>query len=396
MRVLHLLKTSVGGRWALRQIRELIRLGVDVHVLLPPGGPLVSDYEAVGAVVHPFDLSLPTRAPWRWPSLFAMLRRLVDQARPDLLHSHFVSTTLTMRLALGKDHPVPRVFQVPGPLHLEYSIYRASEIITAGPLDHWIGTCRWTCERYLASGINASRVFLSYYGSDLQRLTPGPPGKLRAQIGHSADTKVVGMVAYMYTPKRHLGQWRGLKGHEDLIDAIAIASKHEPNIVCVIIGGAWGNAIAYEGRVRAYGARRCGDRVLFLGPRDDVSDLYPDMDVAVHPSHSENVGGAGESLLLGVPTIATAVGGLPDVVIEGETGWLVPPRRPDQLATAILAALRDPIRASDMAARGRELARRLLDVKRNAQEILEIYETILSRIDSRERTNQIPLGPEQS
>jgi glycosyltransferase involved in cell wall biosynthesis len=392
LRVLHLLKTSVGGRWALRQIRELIRLGVDVHVVLPPGGPLVSDYEAVGAVVHPFDLSLPTRAPWRWPSLFAMLRRLVDQARPDLLHSHFVSTTLTMRLALGKDHPVPRVFQVPGPLHLEYSFYRASEIMTAGPPDRWIGSCRWICERYLASGINASRVFLSYYGygSDLQSLTPGPPGKLRAEIGLSADTKVVGMVAYMYAPKHYLCQWRGLKGHEDLIDAIAIACQHEPNIVCVIVGGAWGNASAYEARVRAYGASRCGNRVMFLGHRDDISDLYPDMNVAVHPSHSESVGGAAESLLLGVPTIATAVGGLPDVVIDGETGWLVPPRRPDQLASAILAALRDPIRARDVAARGRELARRLLDVKRNAQEILEFYETILSRIDSRERTVVAP------
>jgi len=396
LRVLHLLKTSVGGHWALRQIRELIRLGVDVHVLLPPGGPLVSDYEAVGAVVHPFDFSLPTRAPWRWPSLFAMLRRLVDQARPDLLHSHFVSTTLTMRLALGKDHPVPRVFQVPGPLHLEYAPYRASEISTAGPLDHWIGSCRWTCERYLASGISASHVFLSYYGSDLQQLTPGPPGKLRAEIGLSAGTKVVGLVAYMYAPKRHLWQRRGLKGHEDLIDAILIAAEHEPNIVCVMVGGAWGNASAYEARVRAYGARRCGDRVIFLGPRDDISDLYPDMNVAVHPSHSENVGGAAESLLLGVPTIATAVGGLPDVVIDGETGWLVPPRRPDQLASAILAALRDPIRARDMAARGRELARRLLDVKRNAQEILEIYETILSRIGSPDQTNPIRLGLVQS
>jgi len=131
---------------------------------------------------------------------------------------------------------------------------------------------------------------------------------------------------------------------------------------------------------------------MFLGPRDDVPDLYPDMDVAVHPSHSENVGGAAESLLLCVPTIATAVGGLPDVVIEGETGWLVPPRRPDQLASAILAALRDPIRAGDMAARGRELATRLLDVKRNAQEILEIYETVLSRIGSPDQTKPIRLG----
>lgn len=387
MKVLHLLKTSVGARWALRQIRELVKLGVDVHVALPPGGPRVPDYESAGAVVHPLDFGLPTRAPWRWPRLFAELRGLVDRVRPDLLHSHFVSTTLTMRLALGKGHPIRRIFQVPGPLHLEYAPYRVAETATAGPSDYWVGSCRWTCERYRASGIDANRIFLSYYGNDPERFIPGRPGRLRAELGLSAATKVVGMVAYMYAPKPYLGQRRGLKGHEDLIDAIAIASRREPNVVCVIVGGAWGNATAYEARVRAYGARRCGGRVVFLGTRDDVSDLYAGMDVAVHPSLSENVGGAAESLLLAVPTIASAVGGLPDVVIDGESGWLVPPHRPDHLATAILAALHDPIRSRDMAARGRDLVRRLLDVKQNAREILAVYHTILSRADSLHRTN---------
>jgi glycosyltransferase involved in cell wall biosynthesis len=105
--------------------------------------------------------------------------------------------------------------------------------------------------------------------------------------------------------------------------------------------------------------------------------LYPDLDVAVHPSHSENVGGAGESLLMGVPTIATDVGGVPDVVKDGQTGWLVPPRRPRQLAEKIIGILNDLESAKASALRGRELAKRLFDVRITARQVRDIYQMVL-------------------
>ncbi len=382
MRILHLLKTSVGGQWALRQMGELVKLGVEVHAVLPPDGPLIPEYEAAGITVHSLDPGLPMRAPSRWPGLFSRLRRLVADVCPDLIHSHFVSTTLTMRLAMGRSDRTPRIFQVPGPLHLEHAAFRVAEIATAGPSDYWIGSCRWTCDRFRASGIAADRVFLSYYGCNLESFTPRRPGRLRGELGLTPDRKIVGMVSFMYAPKWYLGQSRGLKGHEDLIDAISLIQERKPDLVGVFVGGAWGNAASYEARVRAYGARCCGSGAVFLGTRQDVPELYADMDVAVHPSRSENVGGAVESLLLGIPTVATGVGGLPDVVIDGETGWLVPPGRPDRLAGAVLTALQEPSRSREMASRGRELASQLLDVRQNAREVVEIYQAILSRVKS--------------
>ena len=131
--------------------------------------------------------------------------------------------------------------------------------------------------------------------------------------------------------------------------------------------------------MKAYARERCPEGVVFLGPRKDVPALYPDVDVAVHPSHSENVGGAVESLLLGRPTIATNVGGFPDLVREGETGWLVPARDPKRLAGAIVGALRGPERAIDMARRGRELARRMFDVRSCARDVLGAYQRIARR-----------------
>jgi glycosyltransferase involved in cell wall biosynthesis len=376
LRALHLVKTSVGADWAYRQMRELTRLGVEVHVALPPGGPLVPCYERAGVVVHPVPVDLPVRSPWRCPSALRATRRLVARVRPDVIHSHFVGTTLTVRLALGRRHPTPRVFQVPGPLHLEHAFFREAELWTAGPSDHWIGTCQWICDRYRRSGVAADRVFLGHHGYDTVAFGRGPTGKLRRELGAGPGTKLVGMVAYMYAPKRYLGQARGLKGHEDLIDALVICRQAVPDLLAVFVGGPWGDAGAYERRVRAYGRRRLGDRARFLGTRDDVAEIYPDLDVVAHPSHSEGVGGAAESLLSAVPTVASAVGGLLDFIEPGVTGWLVPPHDPPALAAAILDALGSPDRARAMADRGRARAREGLDIRANARRVLEIYRSL--------------------
>ncbi len=377
MRVLHLLKTAVGAAWALRQMRLLVEYGLEVHAALPDG-PLVPHYRAAGVTVHLAQFDLPIRRPQSWPALFARLRALVDAVQPDIVHSHFVGTTLAMRLALGRSHPVPRLFQVPGPLHLEHPFFRRAEIASAGPADAWIGSCRWTCDRYLQSGIAPQRVFLSYYGIDTDSFVPAVPGALRAELGLAPEQRIVGMVAYMYAPKRYLGQSRGLKGHEDLIDALALVRQQRPEVIGVFAGGAWNNVTAYEQQVRAYGRQRLGDAAVFLGTRGDIAALYADFDVVVHPSHSENVGGAAESLLLAVPTISTNVGGFPDVVIPGETGWLVPPRSPSRLAAAIHQALDNPARARELAASGQRHVRRLFDVRRTAAEVRDIYHTVLA------------------
>ena len=377
MRILHLLKTSTGATWALRQIRELVRLGVDVHVALPAGGPLVPLYEEAGSIVHLVDLALPIRKPWHWNAVHDRMRRLVADVQPDLIHSHFVATTLTMRTGLGRNHSTPRLFQVPGPLHLEHPFYRTAEISTAGPADYWAGSCLWTRTRYLRSGVHPDRVFLCYYGIDFDSFKCELPGSLRAELKVSPETKLAGMVAHIYAPKRFLGQTRGLKGHEDFIDALAACQRKNRDVHGVVIGSAWVGAEAYELRVRRYATAKLGNRIHFLGARSDVAQLYPDLDVAVHPSLSENVGGAVESLALAVPTVATAVGGLPDLVKPNQTGWLVPPRDPPQLAKALMEAIEQPERARQMACAGQELARRLLDVRKNACEMLSIYHAIL-------------------
>ena len=379
MRVLHLVKTGVGASWALRQMRELVRAGIDVAVAVPPATPLVPRYRQAGVRVHELEVDFPARRPLELPARLGRLRRLVELERPDLVHSHFVGTTLTLRLALGRRSRLPRLFQVPAPLHLEHALFRRLDLATAGSADQWIATCERTRQLYRAAGVGAERVHLSYYGVDVAECTRGESGRLRAELGVPASAPVVGMVAYMYAPKVYLGQRRGIKGHEDFIDAVALLARSRPAVRGVIVGAAWGGAARYEQRVRRYGRLRCPEHVVFLGHREDVARLYADMDVAVHPSLSENVGGAGESSLAEVPTVATNVGGFPDIIEPGVTGLLVPPRDPTALARAIGSLIDDPAGARAMAARARRRAELLLDVRSTAAEIASLYERVLER-----------------
>ena len=150
MKALHLLKTSVGARWALLQLRELVQLGIDSHVVVPDEAGIVPEYRRAGVNVHVLDLNATPATP-AWFRAAGALRRLVDAEMPDVVHSHFVATTLLMRAALGGTS-IPRVFQVPGPLHLESRVFSALDLASAGRHDVWVASCEWTRRRYIESG----------------------------------------------------------------------------------------------------------------------------------------------------------------------------------------------------------------------------------------------------
>lgn len=372
MRVLHLVKTSVGAAWALKQMRELVKLGVEVHVALPFNGPLIEKYKEYGITTHSIDYSVN---PIRLFRCLTNLRRLVKEVKPDIIHSHFVITSLISRVALV-GFKTPRIFQVPGPLHLEHRLYRLMDIKTANKHDYWVGSCSWTVDRYIKSGISPNRLFLSYYGNDLS-IHIHQKGKLRKELHISSSSIVVGMVAFMYAPKKWLGQKVGIKGHEDFIDAIAILLNKHKNITPVCIGGAWNGDSWYEEQVKKYARLKCDDRVIFLGTRHDISELYPDIDIVIHPSHTENLGGAAESLMLGIPTIASNVGGFPDIIEHQVTGLLVEPKNPKQLAETIDMLLETPKKRQYLAANGKERVKSLLNITTTAKTMHDIYLQIL-------------------
>jgi glycosyltransferase involved in cell wall biosynthesis len=268
----------------------------------------------------------------------------------------------------------PRIFQVPGPLHLESSLYRGLDVRSANRDDWWIGTSRYINDLYREAGVPGERLRLAYAPTDLSYYVKGEPGWLRSSLDIPDDKKIVGMVAVIYPPHRMLpGSRRGVKGHEDLIDAFALLKQRRDDVVLVVVGSAWGGAVDYENRIRAYAHERCGDSVVFAGWVDDVRKVFADLDLFVHPPRSENLGGVFEALLLEVPTVASNVGGIPEAVIDGQTGVLVDTTDHEALVEAIERMLNDKERAMDLAKKGRQHMLRTMDLDRSMQVVLETY-----------------------
>lgn len=369
MKLLHLIKTSTGASWAYRLMRNLVLMGNEVHVAMPLNGELVKKYVEAGIIVHEIKFSC-----FKIFNSIIALRKLVRDIKPDIIHSHFFITTVIMRLALV-GIKVKRIFQVPGPLHLEYSFFRNMEICLANDRDYWIATCKWTENRYKQCGIDYRHLFLSFYGGDIDN-NQYERGRLRKELGLDENAFLVGMVAFMYPPKYYLGQKTGLKGHEDLIDAISMIQHKYDNLHLVFVGGAWGD-IKYYDKVVKYGKAKVRN-IHFLGTRKDVPYLYQDFDLAVCPSHSENLGAAAESILYGIPTIATNVGGLPDIVIPGKTGYLVSPFCSQELANKIEYVIGNINEAIQLAQNGKKILTNALNSKNTSAEVNKIYNIIIN------------------
>ena len=159
MKILQIVKTSSGAVWAFQQAKYLSEKGVSVITILPDtDGSTAKRYLDSGMEVIVSDFSLPVTKPWKIVSRIKEIKRIVDSVKPDIIHMHFVTNAMMVRIAL-RQFRIPRIFQVPGPLHLESSFFRRLEISTSQKSDFWIGACKKTCQYYLNAGIESDRVF---------------------------------------------------------------------------------------------------------------------------------------------------------------------------------------------------------------------------------------------
>lgn len=175
---------------------------------------------------------------------------------------------------------------------------------------------------------------------------------LREEFGIPDEAPVAGVVARL-TP---------IKGVEYFIEAAERLRSRVPEAYFVIVGGTQGseadNPDNHEQRLRRRVAQRgLDDRVLFTGFRRDVPDVLRELTVSVMPSLSEGLSNVIlESMAAALPVVATRVGGNPELVEDGVTGYLVPPRDPGELAGALGRLLADERLARELGRRGRRRA----------------------------------------
>jgi glycosyltransferase involved in cell wall biosynthesis len=164
-----------------------------------------------------------------------------------------------------------------------------------------------------------------------------------------------------------------VKGHTYLIQAAKALKEKYPNVHYVWVGaGEEENSLKEE--VKNAGLQ---DVIHFLGARADVPELLPQFDLFVQPSVMEGFGLAAlEAMMAGVPVVASAVGGLLEVIEDGQNGVLVPAKDPEALGKAIDRLLSDPIFMREIGAVGQEKVFRQNSLERLVQETTNIYKKI--------------------
>jgi glycosyltransferase involved in cell wall biosynthesis len=189
--------------------------------------------------------------------------------------------------------------------------------------------------------------------------TPATRSAARQRLGVPSTAPVVvgavGRLAYQKAP-------------EDFVTALTRLRR--PDVV-----GVWVGSGPLAAKVAGLAARALPDaRVVLAGERADVREILPAFDVFALPSRFEGLPVAIlEAMACGVPVVATAVNSVPDVVVPGRTGLLVPPRRPEFLAAAIAHLLEHPVEAARLAAAGRASLGDRFDTTALAEELLAAY-----------------------
>jgi glycosyltransferase involved in cell wall biosynthesis len=290
-----------------------------------------------------------------------LARRLATAMRrlgAELVHTHLVhadvygaAAAATLRLPLVSTKHNDDPFRAGTFRHVERAVTRRTRAVIA---------ISEALQRFLVErvGIPAAKVTVVRYGLDAPPAAWGPNPPFAVPAGVRVLLAVARLVEQ--------------KGLDTAIRALpAIRREHDAVLV-----------VASDGPERprlAALARELGvaDEVVLLGRAGDVAALYRAADVLVHPARWEGFGLVLlEAMLCRLPVVATRVSAVPEVIVDGETGTLVPPDDPDALACAVSALLADDALRERYAASGLERARTVFSVERMARETAAVYRSV--------------------
>lgn len=301
----------------------------------------------------------------------ARLVRRFRRDRPQIVHTHTSKAGMLGRAA-ARIAAVPIIVHTPhGNIFDGYFSFWKSRLFVHAERR----AARWTdriieltpggVEEHLAQGIGRREQFTHIFsGIDLAPYDEARRrrSETRAQLGAAADDFIVGAV----------GRLEPIKGFTYFMTAAQRVSEVAPRTRFVHVGD---GSQAAEIRAQRGGLN---GRMTFLGLRDDVPELMAAFDVLVVPSLNEGMGRVIlEAGAAGIPVVATRVGGIPDIVREGETGLLVPPRDAAAIADAVLALERDATRARSMGESGQAHVAPAFGLERMVMRIEGLYEELI-------------------
>lgn len=349
-------ESSMGwGGQEMRTLRELLFLPREtIRPLLAcrPGSQI--GRRAMAREVHVVEV--PMRGNFD-PLALGKLLALYRRERVDLVHTHSSADSWMASMAAKLCPRRPLVLRTrhlicPFKNRLIYS-FMADRVITTGE----------ETRQYMIreKGIDPRKVATIYSGVDLNKFNPeGEHGDLRAELGIPPEAPVLGTAAVL----------RYAKGHEYLLEAMSGILASFPQTKLIIAGEGPREEIL-RGIIAG---RKLGASVFLLGFQENIPRVLNTLDIFLFPSTEESLGQAPtEAMAMGKPVVASRVGGLPELVQDGETGYLVSPADPKAIAEKVLLLLRDPQLRREMGARGRKFVEARFDSRLMIARLTRLY-----------------------
>jgi glycosyltransferase involved in cell wall biosynthesis len=215
-------------------------------------------------------------------------------------------------------------------------------------------------------GLPEGKVEVIYNGMDFSPYQKSYNGNaLRKEIGIDNQTSLVGMIANFNFE---------IKGHQFFIEAANIVLKKVPNVQFILVGdGALRQR--FENMAEELGIRQ---KIHFLGKRSDIPVILSSLNVSVLCSTNEGFSNVIlESMAAGKPVVATKIGGSPEMVTNGVTGYLVPPADSYSLAKAIINLLNEPNKAEEMGKAGRKIAQEKFTTEAMVKNYEKLYQELI-------------------
>lgn len=382
IKVLHLADTSDlgGGETYLFLLADhLPRDRYVLSVLCPSEGLLSERLRKIGIPVIPLEI----------PRLFspaAMLRliRLFRQHQPDIVQSHGARPNLYAALA-GRWVQVPIIVSTMHNSLYDYpispvrrSLYLLGERLTFALSDRMVCVAEALAQDLIErSGRDPRKVQVIHNGVDLKAFDPQnvDRSKARREFGLEDETPLIGIIGRM-TPQ---------KGHLDLLTALVQIKGAIPTVKALIVGDGPLRAELVQ-YARAHSLEDC---CVFTGMREDMPTIMGALDVVALPSRSEGLPFILlEAMAMGKATVATRVNGVSEVVEDGVTALLVPPRTPDMLAQAVISLLTNRELGSRLGAAARRQVEERFGLDRMMREVETLYAELLSERAGREETQE--------
>ena len=291
------------------------------------------------------------------------LSRVLKRLRPEVIHAHDPHGVAMAATALSIAAPVPRPPLVAS-RRIEYRIARHSfSRWKYSQVDRFIAISAAVRNRLVADGVPAAKVEVVHEGVDVERIERLPAASVHEALYLPAGSPVVGNVGALVAQK----------SQQTLVAAAAIVVRRIPDARFVILGDGELRA-PLEAQIKHLHLER---HVFLAGFRPDVLELMKDFDVfALSSTHEGMCTSLVDAMAARKPAVATAVGGVPEVVDDGVTGYLVPPHDAQALAARIVELLGDKTRRTRMGEAALERARRLFTVERMVNGTLAVYERL--------------------